>query len=461
MPGYVQLCAGVLVSSHTATYPLPVAPPEVDLFSAVQALVRKKLQIIAVTALCGLGAVVYAYTVKPEYEVGTALWPAGLKDLDAINRSQVYSLSAGEALRRLGASLDSYETRLEYFRTNPQLQEAFVTPGRTQEQGFEDFNRHALKVVQPDPKRLDLLTSYVGLEMRYPQGVNGTQVLNGLVQFAIDRERNQISEDLQTIINNRVREVDAQLAVARLDYDAGKRTRLAELREADVLQRAQLNDELRALRVQLKLSRDSRIAQLNEAIDIARSLGLSKPSTPSSISQERGEAGGNIVRTEITNQQIPLYFMGTEALEAERRALSKRTSDDFVEPRVAQIRKDLMLLEQNRLAQQLQERSNDDLFVKGTEALRAERLRLTSLNTDMSSLRLVNIDRPAVEPTIPVYPRKSLFVLTGLMLGGIISVMFVLARYAFKTGSRNRMRTIELPASVVVDSSPASRLSVN
>ncbi|WP_248919148.1 Wzz/FepE/Etk N-terminal domain-containing protein [Pseudomonas entomophila] len=437
--------SGITSIPPTATH------PEIDLFSLLQALWRKKLQIAAVSAVCGVAAAAYSLSVTPQYEVGTVLLPAALKDLDALNRSQVYSLPPSEALRRVGASLGSYKTRLEYFRGNEQLQKAFVTNGRSEEQGFEEFNRRALKLEQADPKKVEAQAAFIDLEMSYPKGIDGQDVLNGLVQFTLERERQQISQEFRVIVDNRLSEVDAKIAVARVDYDAEKESRLAELREADSLRRAQLNDELRALRVQLKVMREDRIAQLSEAIEIARTLGLSRPTSPSSLAQQGDEKGGNVIRTEINNQQIPLYFMGTEALEAERQTLRKRSSDDFTEPRIAQIRKDLLLLEQNRTVQQLQQRQNDEVFVKGVEKLRAERIRLSNISTDLSELRLVNIDRPAVAPSAPIYPRKSLFVVLGLVVGGFVASLLVLMRHAFKSLRREQLRAINLPLSRVVE----------
>ncbi|WP_368491594.1 Wzz/FepE/Etk N-terminal domain-containing protein [Pseudomonas sp. Hg5Tf] len=411
----------------------------------LQSLWRRKILIAAVAMLFGLVAAAYAFSVTPEYQVNTILRPAALNDLDALNRSKVYSLPPGQALIRVGAALDSYETRLGYFRSNAELQAVFSTSGRTAEQAFEAFNRDALKLVQPDPKKSDLLSSFIGLELRYPQGVNGKEALNGLVQYAIESERRQISEDLKVIIDNRIKEVDAQLAVARVDYDVGKEGQIAELLEADNLERARLIDELKALRVQLKLRREDRIAQLSEAIAIARSLGLRKPSTPSAMGRSEVEGTGNVIRTEVNNQQIPLYFMGTDALEAEQQVLRKRTSDDFVDPRIAQIRKELMMLGSNRKVQMLQQRQNEELFVKGIEALRAERSRLMTIPTDMTGLRLVSIDRLAVEPISPIKPKKSLIIALGLILGGVVGSLIVLLRYAFKMRRYERARIAIAP----------------
>ena len=66
------------------------------------------------------------------------------------------------------------------------------------------------------------------------------------------------------------------------------------------------------------------------------------------------------MRTEINNQQVPLYFMGTDALEPERVALQQRKTDDFTEGRIAQIARELQLLQSNREVKVLKQRQNED-----------------------------------------------------------------------------------------------------
>ena len=82
------------------------------------------------------------------------LRPAAINELDALNRSEVYQLPPGDALIKVGASLESYETRLNFFRANQALFKPFERPGRTLEQSFDAFNRDSLKLVLPDPKNL-------------------------------------------------------------------------------------------------------------------------------------------------------------------------------------------------------------------------------------------------------------------------------------------------------------------
>lgn len=195
------------------------------------------------------------------------------------------------------------------------------------------------------------------------------------------------------------------------------------------MQRAKLKDELKALRLQLRTERDDRIAQLNEAISIASSLGIVHPTTPSAMADAAQGSSSSVMRTEITSQSIPLYFMGTKALQAERAALLKRTSDDFTDKKISDIGRQLQLLEVNRQVEMLTKRSNEDLFLKNIEPLRAEVVRLGNLRTDMSHLGLVNIDRKAQTPISPIKPKKAIIVILGLFLGGLLGMGIATARY--------------------------------
>ena len=135
--------------------------------------------------------------------------------------------------------------------------------------------------------------------------------------------------------------------------------------------------------------------------------------------------------------------MGVDALEAERNALQRRTSDDFTEGRIAQIAKELQLLRANRQIEVLNRRENEDLFLINVEPLRAEEARLRKLNIDMSRLKLVTIDKQALEPLSPIKPKKALVLAMGLVLGGILGVLIALARTLL--ASRKRMATRQVP----------------
>ncbi|QJI29158.1 chain-length determining protein [Pseudomonas sp. ADAK18] len=406
---------------------------EVDLFELFQSIWRQKKLIIGCTILAGVVGVGYAFLAPREYQVSSVLRPAAINELDALNRSDVYKLPPPDALAKVGSELDSYEARLGFFKANEALFKPFQKPGQTLEQSFEEFNRNSINLILPDPKKTDSLSSYIRLELQYPTNIDGVAILNGFVDYALASARDQIGADLKVIVNNRLNELKGKIDAARANYDTDKESKIAKLLEGDNLKRAQLEDELKALRLQMKMERTNRLAELAEAVSIAKSMGIKKPTTPSSMADSSRSGSSQVMRTEVNNQKIPLYFMGTEALEAERTALQQRTSDDFTNPRIAEIGKELQLLNTNREVEVLKKRGNEDIFLKDVDPLRAEVARLRSLNIDMSTLKLVTIDRRAQEPLSPIKPKKGLVITLSLVIGLVLGVIAALARHFILT----------------------------
>lgn len=404
----------------------PVTAHEIDLVELIRSLWKQKTLIVTVTLLAGLIGLTYAVLAPRYYSVQSILRPAAIKDVDELNHLGIYKLSPKKALAEVAAALDSYDNRLSFFRNNQPLFAELAQPGRSLEQTFEDFNDEAFTLLQPDAKKTGETTPFVGLRLTYPESINGVEVVNSFIQHSLNNVRQQIAADLQILISNRLSQLEKNMAAARANYEASKEVKIAKLTEEDALKRVQLSDELSALRQQLKTRRDNRINQLNEAIRIAKSLKITKPTTPSSLGAAEVASQGSVIRTEVNNQQIPLYFMGSEALEAERTALQARRSDDFTEPRIAQIARELKLLEHNRQIETLNSRENEDLFLKGLAGWREEAARLRAMDFDAAALKLVSIDQSAVAPTRPIKPKKTMIVALALVLGGMLGLFIAL-----------------------------------
>jgi len=402
---------------------------EIDLFELFHAIWKQKRLVIGCTILAGLLGVGYAVLAPRVYQVSSVLRPAAINELDALNRSEVYKLPPADALAKVGAQLESYEARLGFFRANPALFEAFQRPGQSLEQSFEAFNRNAINLVLPDPKRPDALNNYVRLEMQYPKGIDGVAILNGFVDYAIALQREQVGADLKVIVNNRLNELKGKIDAARSNYETSKAAKIARLLEADKVKRARLRDELTALRLQLKMERNGQLAELDEAISIARSVGIKNPTVPAAMGEDAYRGSSQVMRTVVTNQKLPLYFMGTALLEAERKALQQRTNDDFTNKRVAEIGKELRMLDVNREVEVLNSRQNEDVFLQGVEPLWAEEARLRGLNIDMSALKLVTVDRQAQAPLNPIKPKGALIVALSVVGGLMLGLLLALTRH--------------------------------
>ncbi|MCE4052903.1 Wzz/FepE/Etk N-terminal domain-containing protein [Pseudomonas sp. Au-Pse12] len=414
-------------------FPSSSALAEIDLYALIRSVWKQKLLIIQMAGSLALCAGVYAFLATPEYLVTSVLRPVSIKHLDSLNRSGIYSISPESALLKVAGALESYEVRQAFYRENSALFKDLGTAGNSFEQNFEDFNRDFLRVKVDDGSKAISMPPSVSLELNYSGALKGAEVLNGFVDFAVRAERQRIADEFDVVLKNRISEIDRSLDAARAAYDIEKRARIARLQEGDNIRRAQLQDELSALRQQLKTARKFRIAQLDESIKIARSLGIIKPTAPSALGDTAYKNPTNVIRTEVNYQQIPLYFMGAESLEAERTALLQRKSDEFTEARVAQIFHELQVLQDNREIEMLKKRSNEDLFLANVEGQRSERLRLSELNVDRQALQLVDIDRYAVQPASPIRPKKSLLIVLGAVLGSILGIAVALLRYFIRS----------------------------
>lgn len=406
---------------------------EIDLFEIFQDIWREKLLVVIIGFITTLLAVVYALIATPVFQTSSILKTAQLKDLDELNNTGVLQLTEKEALNRVGSSLESYDLRLNFFKENQNLFAGFIKEGISLEKSFEAFNKSSLKIVKPDPKKLDSFNQYIGLELQYGNKINGPEVVNGLVKFAIDYEKDRLKEDFLTVVENKLNKLHRDLSVMRAGYASDKEIQIAKLLEKDSLKKLQLEDELEAIRFTLKQQRENKITKLDEAIGIAQSLGIKKPTTPSSFNENAKQSfSGNVIKTEVNNQEIPLYFLGTDALKAEKDILLARENDDFVSGRIVEIKKELKLLENNRQIQILKQRENDDLFLAELSKLLEKIHRLENLNIDFNKLNLVKIDQLALDSNNKIKPKKSLIVAVGFVLGGLLGIFAALITSAVR-----------------------------
>jgi LPS O-antigen subunit length determinant protein (WzzB/FepE family) len=394
---------------------------EIDLRELIRSLWDQRWIIVGITAFVTLIAVLYAFLATPYYRVQSILRPVEVGVLDSLNATEVYELKPLEALARVSGGLSSYGNRLEFFQGNEDLFADLARQELTAEQAFENFNSEAFAMLYPDPKKNQ--GEFVGLALTYPASMDGVSVVNEFVAFVLQRERERVASDLAVVIANRKANIEQRIEAARASYQAGKEAEIAALLEKAALKKAELEDELRALRTELKIRRENRLSVLEEAIRIARSLGIRKPTTPTAMAD-----AGQGVRTEITSREIPLYFLGVDALEAEREVLRARTSDDFMEPRIGEIQKELDMLRHNRQVEVLQQRQDEDLYLNELAKLREEAARLEGIEFDASTLQLARIDQPAQKPLKRLKPKRVLILALGVVLGGMLGVFVALMR---------------------------------
>ena len=403
----------------------------VEAKAIISSLWDQRAIILLFTALTAGAAIAYTLYATPEYEVETTIRPVPKADLDELNESGLYKLTPKDALTRVGSSMQSYDVRLQFFKTYPQYLAPVQAPGQTIEETFKKFNEKSFFVELIDPRKSTSLSEAVGLRLRYPKSVDGVAIVKNFTEFAIKSEKEKVAASFETLVSNRIIQVEKKLESKKAAYEAEKDSKIANLLEKDQLKKQVLQDELKALRQQLQSRRQNRVKELDEAIVIAKKLGIVKPTTPSALGDGDQTHQGNMIRTEANNQKIPLYFLGQAALEAERATLETRRSDDFTEPRIDEIQKELSLLATNREAVLLKERDQPELFVKDFADIRGELMHLKQQHVDFDQFNLAQVDKEATQSDYPIKPKKALIVGFGMIFGFMLGVGVAIIRRAF------------------------------
>ncbi|MFD2641177.1 GNVR domain-containing protein [Pseudomonas japonica] len=404
----------------------------------ISGLWDQRAVVLLFTALAVTASIAYVLWATPEYEVESYIRPVAQAELDEFNESGLYVLQPKDALIRVGSSMQSYDVRLSFFRANPQYLAPLQAAGQTLEEAFDKFNEKAFSLESIDPTKSKNLSDSLRFTVRYPQGIDGVGITKDFTNYVVTSEKERVTSGLKILIANRITQVEKNLESKKAGYEAEKDSKIATLLEKDQLKRQLLQDELKALRQQLQSRRQNRIKELDEAITIAKKLGIVKPTTPSTFSDESQARQSNMVRTEVNNQKIPLYFMGQSVLEAERSTLETRRSDDFTEPRIDEIQKELSLLASNREVELLKSRHNPELFLKEIADIRGELTRLQQLNTKFDNLELARVDKIAMEPQSPVKPKKALIVGFGLLFGFLLGLGVAVVRRSVLASQQSR-----------------------
>lgn len=141
-----------------------------------------------------------------------------------------------------------------------------------------------------------------------------------------------------------------------------------------------IQNRIDVLRASARTQREDRMTRLREALVIAEATGIEEP-FPANTAVFAG-AGQ------------PLYMNGSKAIKAELEVLSQR--------------------------------KNDDPFIAELYELQTRLAFLKSIDVNSNNVAVFTLDRAAEVPEIPVNLRKSLIVMIGVGVGGVLGVFAAL-----------------------------------
>lgn len=201
----------------------------------------------------------------------------------------------------------------------------------------------------------------------------------------------------------RVEHFDPQLAA---DWTNELVTRAAAEAKEDMQRNvmSEINTRIRSaerriasLRSTASQRRQDRIAVLKEALVVAKAVGLVAPQVTA------GRTSSSDELAEFVDGSLT-YMRGAKAIEAELQVLEGRASDDP--------------------------------FIPELRALQEERSFLSHIEIDPDNVAVFTLDSAAELPQTPIKPKKTLIVVLGVVLGGMLGVFVALVRLMVRK-SRN------------------------
>lgn len=348
---------------------------DITLQELILSVWNRKWWIIIFTIVCTGLAALYTTLATPTYRSEVELLPptradlasynlaiqlAGpaITDLVSANKTKpdyLAEITPNETYQLFLRHLTSYSTRLDFFNTVylPSLKNS--PEDNDKEQSWNEFSRK-LSIVPP-AGTVDLRST---LSFAGPDSAQNAEWANQFVHMAEDKASEELIQGVQSLID---------------------------------IRRQVTKDQIQALKNAAESERKSKIKRLNDALQLAESIGLNEPPTQ-----------GNLV-TSYSDEN--LYLRGTNALKAEIAVTEQRLDND---PYIAEL---------------------NDLLKK--QAL------LDAIEVDAEHLKVATIDRTATPAQYPIWPRRSLILVLGFALSlglSTLLLLFISAFFPNKNASR-------------------------
>ncbi|MEH6345941.1 MAG: Wzz/FepE/Etk N-terminal domain-containing protein [Bermanella sp.] len=417
---------------------------EIDLFELLQSIWQGRLKIALITLLSLVLGVAYVYTATEWFESNFKISAAKAEALFDINNSELVKVAPDKALQEVRKKLLSAENFKNFYLYSSMAQELLLPLESISKEQYAyavftgQIKEVLAKVKKGEEEAVDAFTE---LNFIYPEGVEGGSLLSAYLLWSDE----QVKKDLLNSFNNHR---DNQLLLNQRkmkrmldDYERDTEITVIRSTESYKYKRIVLQDQLKALKIQLIKKNQQKILLLNENIAISKRLGYQKPTSPTDVKEVRDSHVVNGAGVEINNggyswlDKLPMYYRGFESLEAEKIELNKRQQERFPSAAIVDMEKQLALLEKDRAIEKLQNRKKPEAFLNEYIALEKRNEHLKTLQINVSEVELYELNAKPVASQGSIKPKKLLILVLAAFVGLMLGTLFALIQGASRRRS--------------------------
>jgi LPS O-antigen subunit length determinant protein (WzzB/FepE family) len=417
----------------------------IDLFGIAQVLWQQKWLVAAVTAVAVAIAALALVLMTPTYKAEIFLRPPLDSQITQLNDTNLVQFTKEQAFYSVTDELQSFKNQRAIFDA---VKSGFLHKQTDDETNWDNiFVDKFASSISTNISRVDEKKGNFDVNARLtfshwnPELV--ATVANALADSALENARLAALVEIKGIATSKLDTLNASLQQQLTLQQNINKDEIIRLSEADKLNRQELRDKIAAVKDTAAKERQDEIQRLEEAFKIAARLNIEEPTSLSLWSQRSsGSTASVAVTTDVSDNSEPIYLRGTRALGAELEVLKARSSDDYATPELRGLEQELQLLENNRRAEQLAQRTDFAPYIPNIDEIRAEIAQLEGvLAHSYDSVALARIDQRAIVPTRPESPRKALTLALALILGGFLGCAIALIRNA--AANRRAPRQLE------------------
>ncbi|WP_108447469.1 Wzz/FepE/Etk N-terminal domain-containing protein [Halomonas denitrificans] len=399
---------------------------EIDLRDIAVAIYEGWMWIAISIFSCVAAGALYIFASTPQYstDITFAPTPEGLHALDSVPGTSYQEL---EAFKELSQLLSSYENFKSYYEETPDSISLEKAGDRLHDDQLRQFFFDNIALSSPSDNNADSSRS---ISLNYRDSIDGPQLLNDYFKWTEDKYIQTLTERAKRTVDSAIEKNAATMAAHLASAKESAKARISRLREQDQIRIAELEDRLQAEKQSIISSREERIRVLQNAEQIASRLGIEKPTTPAAFGRQ--SANQDIIYAEINSQDgVPLYFMGTAALRAEKEVIEANLNEEVKTAEIREIEKQLQQLSNNQTIEALQEREDFSAFSEEYNDLKNQNEILASIVILEDELDIATTIHWAYQPRSPDSPRGTLIIALSLVLGGMLGVILLfISRFA-------------------------------
>jgi len=413
----------------------------IDLYNMLAILFDYRVHIASTIALCTLIALLYVLVTPSVYQAKLYLSPPQNHDLVGLDDDS----SPQTVFKQFLDTFNSRALRLRYFEENDlytllERDNAETEPHKVYEKYFNDVLTYEIEEEKNNRKIVRIINAVATLEVK-DRELSAT-LLNNFADEAGREAVAYLKKDIVEDLKHQKEFLLKKLDILRRYAEKSRQDTIARLNEKDSIQRADIEEQIKALKNKSLKILDDEIIHLRESLSIAKILNINEflqfvgqnitPLTPSSPPK----FGMNL-------QSVPAYTRGTKALGAEITALNSRKQIAEFNPVTRELEQELELLEKNSQIIALKTRQSDDPYIDSLRDIERQLdiidIRSEQLATN-NSLQAAVIEQYATPPDKAIKPRRLLIILFGIMIGAFLGIFVAIMLYIL---SKARMQTAQ------------------